>query len=68
MIFLKKKEKKKKKDNLNRKSVNVFKTLLNEKLENVRLCSSFSSSRIVNLSEIIPCGVQTLYLWFVIQL
>ena len=41
-------KKKKKKDNLNRKSVNVFKTLLNEKLENVRLCSSFSSSRTVN--------------------
>ena len=63
-----KKKKKKKKDNLNRKSVNVFKTLLNEKSEDVRLCSSFSSSRTVNLLEILPCGVQTLYLWFVIQL
>ena len=64
----KKEEKKKRKDNLNRESVNVFKTLLNEKSENVRLCPSFSSSIIVNLSEILPCGVQILYLWFVIQL
>ena len=34
----------------------------------MRLCSSFGSSRTVNLSGILPCGVQTLYLWFVIQL
>ena len=60
--ILKKKKEKKKKDNLNRKSVNIFKILLNEKSENVRLCSSFSSSRTVNLSEILPYGVQTLYL------
>ena len=34
----------------------------------VRLCSSFGSSRTVNLSGILPCGVQILYLWFMIPL
>ena len=34
----------------------------------VRLCFSFGSSRSVNLSGILPCDVQTLYLQFVIQL
>ena len=53
---------------LSSKSVNVFQILLNKKSEKVRFCSSFGSSRTVNLSGILPCGIQTLYLWFVIQL
>ena len=39
---------------------------MNKNQTKERLCSSFGSSRTVNLSRILPCGIQTLYLgsWF----
>ena len=41
-----------------------------KKKKKVRLCSSFGSGSLktMNLSRILPCGVQTLYLWFVIPI
>ena len=46
----------------------LFNNFLKKKSENVRFCSTFGSLRTMNLSKILPCGVQTLYLWFMILL